>query len=132
MVIHVQISNLGKNILILKKNEKEFSLFKINGVKVTSRVEIAEHIFFTNIGPKVAGDINAGNLPQFSSYLTKNFNHSFSFSTVSSNDISTMINNFKPKSSAGHDGLSIKLVKRINSIICDPLTLIINQDVDRM
>ena len=122
-----------QSVLNLKKNKKEFLLFfKINGTKVTSKVEIAEHFntFFTNIGPALAANINSPNLPQFSTYLTRILNHSFSFSMVSPNDISKIINNFKPKSSTGHDGLSMKLLKRISSIICDPLTLIINQSLN--
>ena len=39
------------------------------------------------------------------------------------------INNLKPKCSAGHDGISSKLLKNIAQIIAPTLTIIINQSL---
>ena len=99
---------------------------------MTSKVEIAERFntFLTNIGPTLAAKINSVSLPHFSTYLTQQFVANFSFSNVSAEDISTIINNFKPKSSAGHDNLSMKLLKSINGIISDSFALIMNQSLN--
>ena len=55
--------------------------------------------------------------------------NTFSFSLVSETDIETVLSKLKPKTSCGHDGLSIKLLKGASSSICRPLALIINQSL---
>ena len=42
-------------------------------------------------------------------------------------EITDIINNLKPKSSSGVDELSNKVIKHIQEIIAEPLTIIINQ-----
>ena len=42
-------------------------------------------------------------------------------------EITEIINNIKPKSSSGVDELSNKVIKHIQEIIAEPLTIIINQ-----
>ena len=114
-------------------NKRDFPLFfKVNNTKITSKVEIAERFntFFTNIGPTLAAKINTENLPHFSTYLTQQFTQNFAFSQVSAQDIQTIIKNFKPKSSAGHDNLSMKLLKSIKAIISDSFALIVNQSLN--
>ena len=54
----------------------------------------------------------------------------FHFNNVSVNDVQKSISNLKTKSSFGHDGISTKLLKKINDIISPPLTLVINQSLN--
>ena len=51
----------------------------------------------------------------------------FKFSNTNREEVLKIINNFLPKTSTGCDELSMKLLKRIKLIVCDPLALIINQ-----
>ena len=85
--------------------------------------------FVTNIGPNLAAKINSTNKPAYSFYLTNKTEHTFSFEEVDSSDIKTIIQNFKPKSSTGHDSLSMKHIKGLISSISEPLTLITNQSL---
>ena len=48
---------------------------------------------------------------------------------INSSHIVKIINDFKPKSSTGHDGLSMKLVKKLIPCLDEPFTYIINQSL---
>ena len=54
---------------------------------------------------------------------------SFSFNTINENDIIKILDKFKPKTSAGPDGLSMKLLKSIKEFIAPPLSLLVNQSL---
>ena len=88
-------------------------------------------IYFNNyiasVGQKLANSINHTNEHDYKRYLSKILNCSFSFKQINPEDISRIIHNFLPKTSCGHDGLSMKLIKRLKYIISGPLSLIINQ-----
>ena len=55
---------------------------------------------------------------------------SFSFSQISSRDVFLTLKNLKNKSSSGFDGLNTIFLKRINSNIAYPLSIIINQSLN--
>ena len=57
-------------------------------------------------------------------------NSNFKFSNTNREEVLKIINNFLPKTSTGCDELSMKLLKRIKLIVCDPLALIINQSLN--
>ncbi len=51
----------------------------------------------------------------------------FKFIEVQCDTVENIIDNLKPKSSCGWDGMSLKLMKTINPAIIEPLTVMINQ-----
>ena len=55
--------------------------------------------------------------------------HTFSFDLIDSNCISKIINDFKPKTSAGHDNFTMVLLKGLNHVVSKPISLIINQSL---
>ena len=62
-----------------------------------------------------------------SDFLTKSSNpQSMFLDPCDEHEISKIINTFKPKKSAGHDGLSMDLIKKIKNGILLPLSLIMN------
>ena len=68
-------------------------------------------------------------MPSFRSYLTKNITSSFNFSHVSVSDVFTIIKNFAPKTTEGHDGLSMKIIKLFDENFLSAFALIINQSL---
>lgn len=77
----------------------------------------------------LAGKLDSSNLPPFHVYLTKNISTNFRFTNVTLYDIKSIIKNFDPKTSVGHDGISMKVIKLLDSNILEPLTLNINQSL---
>ena len=65
----------------------------------------------------------------YKDYLNKSITSTFSFETVTQEDILKVIKNLKSKSSVGHDGISTLLLKVISSDIIHILTGIINQSL---
>ena len=65
----------------------------------------------------------------YASYLNKQINSIFSFSMVDSQTVKKMLKEFKPKTSKGFDGISMKVIKHISDIILEPITLLINQSL---
>ena len=121
-----------KFVLNMNRNKTNFpQFFLINNNKINNKYEIATHFnkFFTNIGPQLASKIHTSNLPPFTSYLTDHIEHTFSFEQVHEADITSILIKFKPKSSVGHDELSMKLMKGIIPSLSKPLALIINQSL---
>ena len=121
-----------KDILNKKKSKKDFpSYFLDNGTVVTGAINIANKFneYFTNIGPQLARSIDGKNRIPFHSYLTKPCSSSFGFQYTNPTDVSKIINKMKPKSSAGYDNISSKLLIQIGDIIACPLSIIINQSL---
>ena len=121
-----------KDILNKKKSKKDFpSSFLDNGTVVTGAINIANKFneYFTNIGPQLARSIDASNKIPFHSYLTKPYPSSFGFQYTNPTNVSKIINKMKPKSSAGYDNISSKLLIQIGDIIACPLSIIINQSL---
>ena len=50
-----------------------------------------------------------------------------SFSQILEEAVMEVLNNLKQKLSCGHDGISSRLLKASKTVVCKPLTLIINQ-----
>ena len=118
---------------ILNRNRKvnNFPSYIIgsNG-KITDKQEIVNELnnYFCNIGQILADSIPASNY-SYSYYLKKNITSSFSFSTVDSEAVLKILKQFKPKTSKGVDGVSMKILKSVSSILLEPLTLLINQSL---
>ena len=63
----------------------------------------------------------------YSDYLNKGINSSFTFVNIDEAVVKKTINNLQAKSSSGCDGISSKLLKVIEPVIINTLTLLINQ-----
>ena len=83
--------------------------------------------FFINIGPKLVDSIHGPPNMDFKKYLTKKFNHTFKFHSISCNDVEKIIDKLKSKSSTGYDEMSTKLLKILKTVLISPITTIINQ-----
>ena len=103
------------------------ALFISNGQIIKNHDEIADQFnhFFISIGSKLSQEIQPMNdHKQYSRNPTKS---QLIFTSVEEQHVLTIINNFKDKSSYGHDGISNNLIKRIKDVLIKPLTVLINQ-----
>ena len=129
------IKNTWKTISdILCKSSKKNNPIKeirINDRLCTNIKDICNgfNSFFVNIGPKLASDINDSGKTPYSSYLKKIITSKFHFDLISQDDIEKIISKLKSKSSAGFDGISLKMLKMISPLLLRPLTLIVNQSL---
>ena len=79
------------------------------------------------LGPPLADEIASPHNKSFRDYLTTSTTGYLSFNYLSERDIAKIIDNFPPKTSSGHDNLSLKLVRLCKDILIKPITLIVNQ-----
>ena len=121
---------------ILTKNQTKHKLptvFKENRTDITDNINIANNLilFFTNVGQKIAKDIQCDGNKNYSYYLNKQINSTFTFKNIDEiivkKTIKKTINNLPTKNSCGYDDISSKLIKVIKPVIITPLTLLINQ-----
>ena len=118
------------NIICKEKNKSNIpKYFLINGSKVTNDTDIANEFnnFFTNIGPKLASNIQTPTDKYFTDSLTNQIPHEFVFNPVTLEEVSQTINILKPKTSYSSDKMSNKLLKALSRELALPLKLIINQ-----
>ena len=121
-----------KSVMNKTKNKKHIpNCLIIDGNEIKDKITIAEKFndFFINVGPNLAASINTKDKNDFTSYLTQKIEHTFNFEHVSVNDISKIISKFEPKTSTGHDNISMKVFKRIAPSLLEPLACIINQSL---
>ena len=83
--------------------------------------------YFTEIGPSLASEIDVSNISPFNTYLTSPWTSSFHFQYTNPSGILKIIQGLKPKSSAGYDYLSSKILNDIANTVSTPLSIIINQ-----
>ena len=86
--------------------------------------------FFANIGPKLATQIKPVSNKTYDTFLKKRVLVSFNFILVTENDVLKHLSFLRTKNSAGIDGISVKLLKKLSPAVINPLTLIINQYLD--
>ena len=98
--------------------------------KICEKQKIVNELneYFCNVGQTLAKKIPTSTL-NYSNYLQKHITSCFSFSMVDTNTVTNILKNFKPKSSKGWDGISMKILKFIASILAEPLKLLINQSL---
>ena len=85
--------------------------------------------FFSNIGKNLAEKIPTTN-ENFEQFLSNRNETSFNFSKISEMDILKICKILKPKSSAGSDCISTKLLKEIAPLILTPLHHLINLSLE--
>ena len=83
--------------------------------------------FFENIGPKLATQFKPVSNKTYDTFLIRRVLMSFSFSLVNENDVLKHLASLHTKNSAGVDGISVKLIKKLSPALINPLTLLINQ-----
>ena len=121
-----------KTILNANKSKSTFpQFFKVKDARISNYEEISENFnnFFVEIGPLLARKLDSTNLPPFHMYLTQNITSNFQFANANLDEIKLIIKNFEAKTSVGHDGISMKIVKLLDNKILTPLTLTINQSL---
>ena len=79
-------------------------------------------IFFANIGPKLASQIKPSSNKTYDTFLKRRVLTHFAFILVSENDVLKHLSSLRSKNSAGIDGISVKLLKRLSSALINPLT----------
>ena len=119
--------------IICKSNTKRITLDKIivDSKVIKDKEEICNKFneFFANIGPKLATQIKPASNKTFDTFLKKRVLVSFDFKLVSENEVLKHLSSLRTKNSAGVDGISVKLFKRLSSALINPLTVIINQSL---
>lgn len=129
------IKNTWKNIseILRKSNKNRVTIDELivydRIVKDKQIIADSFNLFFTNIGPDLASNIDTRNKKPYSEYLKRVITSSFYFKLTNEVEVAKIIKSFKPKSSTGHDGISMKLLKLISPAINRSLALIINQSL---
>ena len=85
--------------------------------------------FFANIGSKLATQIKPVSNKTYDTFLKRRVLMSFSFTLVNENDVVKHLASLRTKNSAGVDGISVKLLKKLSPALINPLTLLINQSL---
>ena len=109
-----------RNILNkLKSKSVHPKMFLIDGHQVTNMTSIAHKVneYLTSVGSNLANAIDTRGKPAYTSYLRVPLITTFNFTYANSDEVHILINNLKPKQSAGHDSISSKLLKDICHII---------------
>ena len=86
--------------------------------------------YFVNIESNRSSKVNLRDHSlSFNNYLTSRRESRFNFSTISVEEVLSVINNLENKNSSGYDDISNKLLKSIKVEVCTPLTVILNQSL---
>ena len=121
-----------KTIINKTKQKEDFPKhFLVNNQSISNPVDIANKFneYFVQIGPTLANCIDTSGKALFNTYLKNKSTHSFKFNYTSPSEIHKLIKKLPPKTSSGHDNLSLKLLKEIGQNISDSLSLVINQSL---
>ena len=121
-------------------NQEVFYEEKTNGtktkkhiaIKISDKQTISDqfNVFFSTIGSNLSNDIKYQGTMKVSDFLKNKINSKFCLSTVTDDDILTIIQKMKVKNSSGHDNISSRLLKQMAPIIHSALCLIINQSIN--
>jgi len=105
--------------------------FIFNDVAVSDPQQIADNFndYFSNIGPNLASKIIPPRNKTFNSFLQNPPLSRFKFEKITEENILKLMLNFKPKTSRGIDGISMKLLKCVSDIIVKPITFLVNQAI---
>ena len=105
--------------------------FKVNNTNIFDKTEISNKFnrYFVDIGPELADSLDTSGKPTFTSYLGPPTEHRFSFRLIRQAEIEKLIDNLPAKKSAGPDGLSSIIIKKIRNELAPILTIAINQSL---
>ena len=98
---------------------------------ITYTVEIAEKFndFFINKGPTINNEIKHIGSNDYETYPNQNIMTSFHFERIDNESLRKTLNNLRSKSSSGHDGISMCLLKYLSLVLINALRVIINQSL---
>ena len=123
-----------KEVLNKTQNTPDYpDSFKLDGCVITDKKNIANQFnaYFSSIGTKLASQIPADKGKSFKDYLHSPVNNvNFKFKLIDIENTVNIIDGLKTKSSCGHDGLSVKILKQIKYELSSSITLIINQSLN--
>ena len=110
-----------------KKTAPSTNTLMSEGKEITAPNLIADEFnnYFTNIGPKLANNINS-NIGHFSDYLSEPFNKSLFFTPTNPNEILNIVRSLKSSKSCGYDELNVFTLKQIIHYLASPLAHIFN------
>ena len=117
------------NILV-RKNKKSHSipnLFQDENRNYSTFLEIAEgfNSFFVEVGPRLANEIPESG-KSFQEFMGEPIDQNFIFQNITADIIFKTLSKLKPKSSAGHDNISSKLLIQIMPCIISPVVHLFN------
>ena len=120
------------NNIIGRSNDRSTmtSTFTMNDEKVSDPTKIVNGFcdYFTNIGPKLANQIPTSEHDSLH-YLHKKRQHNpntFFMIPTHPTEILDILKKLKPKNSSGHDNVSTKLLKSLDTSISLPLSILAN------
>ncbi len=126
-----QIWKLISEVIGKTKQKKHFPQFfqDENGVHITDKLEIANKFnnVFVDIGKKLADILVNDGQKTFTDFLKNKISSKLKFYDIEKEHIIKTINDMKPKTSSGYDGISMKIIKSVKNILAYPLAMIINQ-----
>ena len=119
------------NSMIGKTNDKSNTsqIFKHGNATISGLNEISNGFceYFTNVGPSLANKIpNANRSASFYLNSRRPNPTSLFMAPTDKDEIQSIISSLKPKDSAGHDNISTKLLKYLNTTLSTPISLLVN------
>ena len=121
-----------KNVTNSKNFEHFPDYLSIHNEKVTDTKVMADlfNNYFSQVGTKMASTIPDIGNSNYETYLLKNYRTRFKFEPVAEEQIKKIFQSLNSKTSYGYDGISTKLLKQLEPILCAPITLIVNQSLN--
>ena len=121
-----------KEVIKSESNTNLPEYMLINQEKVTDKKQIVNEFnnYFNNTGTQMAESIQSDSSNAFKDHLCQTYNTTFNFQNVNESDIKNIIKSLNSKSSTGYDGISTVLLKKLQSVLIRPITLIINQSLN--
>ena len=119
---------LNKN----RSSRKMQTKFCVNGNYIEGDLKIANEFnkYFSEIGPLLASEIKQSTSNStVRSFLSPNTHNTFKFNSVSQDIILKIINNFLNKPSAGYDNINSIFIKKLQSQLVVPITILVNQSL---
>ena len=128
------IKNSWKTINQILNRDKSSTNFPshivLNNKRIQEKDEIANAFneYFATAGENLAKKIPTTDA-MYQHFLKKRILTSFSFALVDPTEVSKVIKEFKPKTSSGNDGISMKILKFISEQLLLPITVLVNQSL---
>ena len=101
---------------------QEFKLSNGNKISEPKQIDDGFNDFFIGIGDVDVGVLNANTNNAFNQYIPSRTNCTLMFEPITVDTISRIIGDLKPKTSAGVDNKSNKLLKFVKNVISEPLS----------
>ena len=102
----------------------------VDNKKVHNKEEIANifNDYFASVGENLSSKITP-TTTTYQHFLKSRTHTSFSFQQMDQNQVFKIIKGFKPKTSSGSDGLSMKIIKFLAEPLLPSITILINQSL---